>query len=258
MATLDQILSELDNSAGFGGQINNLRAKQAEIPNQIQAEEQGLQARQTQAFDSILGGARQRGLGFSGIPLQEQAKYTSTEFLPALARLKQSGREQQMGLEDAILQTQERRRAMGQSIYDNDQQRVMQERQFAEQQRQFNEQLAMQKRAQASSAASQFRPSVGAPQTKGAQTPPPANFVRRQDGGFNFTDQSGKAMSAGKYAQVMGQDIRDVLYQMGEAGDKYSQQLYNKLATDNNFGRGNAAYDKKIYETYKPIFWGSY
>lgn len=106
--SLDQILAELGSV--YDPQVNSIRQRQALIPQQIADEERGLGARQEQAFGDILGGARRRGLGFSGIPLGEQAKYTSTEYLPALARLRQSGREQAMSLEDAILGIQERRR----------------------------------------------------------------------------------------------------------------------------------------------------
>lgn len=105
--SLDQIISELNSV--YEPQINLLRQQQSAIPGQIVEEEKGLQAKQTQAFDDILGGARRRGLGFSGIPLSEQARYTSTEFLPAMARLRQTGREQANSLEQAILGIQERR-----------------------------------------------------------------------------------------------------------------------------------------------------
>lgn len=141
--TLDQILGELNTV--YEPQINSLRKQQSMIPQSIASETQGLQAKQGEAFDSILGGARQRGLGFSGIPLQEQAKYTSTEFLPALARLQQGGRQQAMSLEDAILGINERRQnsALGQRQY---------EQQRYDQQQQFERQLAESRRAAAAQA----------------------------------------------------------------------------------------------------------
>lgn len=141
--TLAQILSELDST--YNPQVESVRQRQALIPGQIQAEEQGLQAKQESAFGDILGGARRRGLGFSGIPLGEQAKYTSTEYLPALARLRQSGREQAMSLEDAILGIQERKNQFGQQVYQTEQDR-------AEQMRQFNATLAAQQKAAAAQA----------------------------------------------------------------------------------------------------------
>lgn len=123
--SLDQILSELNPI--YDPQIKSIKARQAELPGQLQAEEQGLQAKQTQAFDDILGGARRRGLGFSGIPLGEQARYTATDYLPALARLRATGREQQMSLEDAIFGIQERRGTFAQQIRQAEEDRYAQE-----------------------------------------------------------------------------------------------------------------------------------
>ena len=112
--TLNQILKEL--SPTFKPQVESLQQRANLIPGQIKSEEQGLQAKQEQAFGDILGGARRRGLGFSGIPLGEQAKYTSTEFLPALARLRQSGRQEAMSLQDAILGVKERQGTLARDI----------------------------------------------------------------------------------------------------------------------------------------------
>lgn len=149
--TLDQVLASLDSV--YNPQIEQIRRKQTLIPGQLAEEEKGLQAKQEQAFGDILGGARRRGLGFSGIPLSEQARYTSTEFLPALARLKQQGREQAMSLEDAILGIQERRNTFGNQIYGQELQQDLAERQFQESIRQFNEQMAEQARQRAAAAA---------------------------------------------------------------------------------------------------------
>lgn len=136
--SLDQILNELNGT--YNPQIDLIRQRQAAIPGQIAEEEKGLGAKQEQAFGDILNGARRRGLGFAGIPLGEQAKYTATEYLPALARLRQSGREQSMSLEEAILGIGERRDTLARQLYQNEQDR-------AEQQRQFNAQLAAQQEA---------------------------------------------------------------------------------------------------------------
>lgn len=126
--SLQQILSELD--ATYNPQIDLVRQQQAAIPGQVAEEQKGLQAKQDQAFGDILNGARRRGLGFSGIPLGEQAKYTATDYLPALARLQQSGRDQAMSLEQAILGIQERKNQFGQSIFQQEQDRAEQARQF--------------------------------------------------------------------------------------------------------------------------------
>lgn len=150
--TLDQIVAELNPT--YQAQVDSINQRKAEIPGQIEAEEKGLQAKQETAFGDILNGARRRGLGFSGIPLAEQAKYTSTEFLPALARLRQTGRDQERSLQDAILGIYERRdtlaNQMRQQEIDRDWQRE-----------QFERQLAESRRQAAAAAGSGFSPTLG-------------------------------------------------------------------------------------------------
>lgn len=236
--TLDQILAEL--SPQFDPQIEQIRKRQAEIPGQLQAEEQGLEAKQQSAFGSITDAARRRGLGSSGIPLAEQARYSATEYMPALARLRQSGREQAMGLEDAILGIQERRGTLAQQIRGQEEQRD-----WETQQNELNRRNQL--------AAARFTPTVGN-QNKAAAGPA---FQRKMDGGFAFTDAAGKPISAATYASQTGQDVRDVLYEMGQGGDQYAAQLYNQFRSDPFFGKGNAAYDKKVMQQYSPIFWGA-
>lgn len=178
--SLDAILSELGSV--YDPQVNSIRQRQSLIPQQIQAEEQGLQAKQGQAYEDILGGARRRGLGFAGIPLAEQAKYSATEYMPALARLRQSGREQAMSLEDAILGIQERRNSQGQQIYQYETSLAEQRRQFDEQQRLAREQAAAQQRAAASAGP---RPTFGAPPSAGGKGPGAAPTNKLQQDAFN-------------------------------------------------------------------------
>lgn len=48
----------------------------------------GLEQAKTNAFGEITTGANRRGMFYSGMPLEEQAKYTGSEYLPSLASLK--------------------------------------------------------------------------------------------------------------------------------------------------------------------------
>lgn len=150
--TLDQIVAELNPT--YQPQVDSLRQRQSAIPGQIEAEEKGLAAKQETAFGDILSGARRRGLGFSGIPLAEQAKYTSTEYLPALARLRQSGNEQKQSLEDAILGIYERRNTMANQLRQGELDRDWQREQF-------ERQLAESRRQAAASAGNGFNPTHG-------------------------------------------------------------------------------------------------
>lgn len=137
--SLSQILAELDTV--YQPQIESVRQRQSLIPGQIKAEEAGLKAQEQDYYDNtIMGDARRRGVGFAGIPLGERARYGATQYLPALARLRQSGREQAMSLEDAILGIQERRQNQALGVRQYEQQRYdtyqAQQQALAEQRRQ--------------------------------------------------------------------------------------------------------------------------
>lgn len=148
--SLDQILSSLGTV--YNPQIEAVKKQQALIPQQVADEEQGLKARQTESFGEIVNSARRRGLGFSGIPLGEQAKYNATEFMPALARLKTGARQQVLSLEEALNSIYERRNTFANQLQQDEKNRAFQERQFRESQRQFNEQMALKRAAEARAA----------------------------------------------------------------------------------------------------------
>lgn len=143
---LQDIIRELD--ASYNPQRQAIQSRLDSLPGQADAEIRGLEGRQTQAFDNILAGARGRGLGFSGIPIQEQAKYTASEFLPAVARVKSSQQESARSLYDALnnvgLEQNRYAQSLRQAELDRD-----------EQSRQFNETIAEQRRQAAAAARSQ-------------------------------------------------------------------------------------------------------
>lgn len=159
--SLDQILGELQSS--YNPHIDNLRRQQSLVPQSVDADIQEAQGRQTQAYDDILSGARRRGMGFSGIPLGEQAKYSSTVFAPEVLRARTAGQQRALSLEDAILGLNRDMRTQGQSMYEN-------ERNFFEQRRQFDVSAAAQRAAQAAAERAAFNP-MGAQPTQGAQMP---------------------------------------------------------------------------------------
>lgn len=257
--TLDAILAELNTV--YEPQIQNIRAQQSIIPQQTEADIASARAAQSQAYENILSGARQRGLAFSGIPLSEQAKYASSVFAPAVLAAQQRGREQALGLEQAILGIQEKRGTLAQQLRQQEQQQAEQVRQYnadlAERQRQFDLQRELSSRATGGGGGggmiSGYMPTTNLPVS---QTPTPT-AMQRTDKGFDFTDVGGAPISAAKYAQLTGSSIGQVLYQMGASGDTYAQQLYNQLKNDPFFGKGNAQYDARIKQAYSPIFWGT-
>lgn len=247
--SLQQVLSELDSV--YTPQVDSLRKRQSAIPGQLQAEEQGLAAKQETAFGDIVNGARRRGLGFSGIPLGEQARYTADNYLPALARLRQQGKEQAMSLEDAILGINERRQAQGQNIYQFEQQ-------AAEQRRQFDEQMRMQREqaSRASAAASSFAPSLGLGPSVGGGGGSGASFVeQRADKGFNFRDQSGAPISAAAYAAATGTPFRTLLQRMAEAGDQGAARALGFVGNDFGYDPRKVV-DQATAGLYNNLTWG--
>lgn len=136
----DQVYAELGSAYDPSAQL--VQQQIDAIPASTDALVKQAEAKKDVAFDQILGGARRRGMGFSGIPLQEQAIYASTEFAPAIANVKSQAEGRRVSLIEALNGMNRDRRSQAQSIYDNELQRDFQERQFQEQIRQFNEQQA--------------------------------------------------------------------------------------------------------------------
>lgn len=80
--TLDQIMAELQPSVqGQVGVINQQKAASAGI---YDAQRAGLDAQKVKGFNDINTQATGRGMAFSGIPLNEQAEYLSTKYLPGI------------------------------------------------------------------------------------------------------------------------------------------------------------------------------
>jgi len=219
--SLDQILAELGTV--YNPQIKSLQTRMSDIPGQIKAEQAGLQAKQEQAFGDILSGARRRGTGvaFGGIPLAEQAKYTATEFLPAQARLQQSGREQAMTLQDAINQIQERRQST-----------ALAQQQYEQQRRDAYD--SERRSLAASAAASDLSKYFQMMNQQNTTTSTPSMVQTKGStigsGSFAFYDANKNPITAAQYAKSTGNKIGDVLRHMGDNGDIIAQQLYSQLA----------------------------
>lgn len=220
--TLDQIISELGSV--YQPQIDSVQKQRALIPEQVQNDENQLQARQTQSFEDILGGARRRGLGFSGIPISEQAKYTATEFLPALAKARTQGRQQQLSLEDSLNQIYERRNQSANQLRQMDVDNDYRERDFAFQQQKYQDQLRAVEEERRQSAAKAARESYInslSSQAQGGQNKPPSiqdqAFVSVQ----NFMAK-GKNAASSDYIATLASANR------GNQMDKLKIQFYER------------------------------
>lgn len=224
--SLDAILAELNQRTD--PQRTSILNRLADLPNQEAAQVQGLDAKLSGAFDQILGGARQRGLGFSGIPLAEQSKYAATEYAPAVANLKAQTNQRKGTLEDALNGLGAQNYAQAQSIYGQDLDRDFQQQQFAESQRQFNESLALQRQNAA----------------RGANS---GNF--NLSGGVQSNSQATPAPKTDPVQQAAYNDVQTRVTQLAPA-----QIISDYNATKISAGYGNAKDKAKLafYEALRP------
>jgi hypothetical protein len=235
--SLEQVMAELD--PGFAGSRKVTQERLAAIPGQVAAEEQGLEAKQERAFTGIVDAARRRGLGFSGIPIGEQAQYTSTEYLPSLARLRGQARDQELSLQESLsgLDREQRTQALGIRG---------QEQALAEQARQFDLQ---QRAASAARATPTFGGDGGAPAGG-------AIASQRGDKGFDFRDAGGQPISAAAYAAAKGVPFRQVLQTMADAGDQGAAQALGFVGDDFGYDPGKVT-DRSMADLYNALVWGT-
>lgn len=234
--TFDQIYKSLGSA--YDPSVALVQQQIDAIPQATQTAIEQANAQKDQAFTDITNQARQRGMGFSGIPLSEQASYLSTNFAPAIANLKSSAESNKNSLLQSIQQYVRDRNNQAQSIFDNEENRALQQKQLAENTRQFNENLAYQKAKDAADRAASSQASTLSYLNTGSGSTPvnSAKISRTSSGGFNFFDATGAPINAAQYAQLTGVGYRDLLAQMAKAGDKNAKLALNYVGNDAKFG----------------------
>lgn len=80
--TLAQAMADLNPA--YAGQTAVVQQQQAGLGAKYDAQRAALTAEKGQGFNAINNQATGRGLSFSGIPIDEQATYLSTKYLPGL------------------------------------------------------------------------------------------------------------------------------------------------------------------------------
>lgn len=224
MATrsFDQILSDVTAQSDPQRQV--VLGQIADLPNQQAAQTSALGAQKDQAYQDITSQAQQRGLGFSGIPLGEQAKYNATTYAPALANLATSFNNQKGTLESALA-------GIGQNDYSNANTVYGQEQSLAEQQREFDATQALQKQqlSQPSPLASLFSP----PQQ---QAPAPADPYASID--KNGANTAIKQLLSTNNPQTIGKTVQAITKSAGYGNiyDQYKLELLNELTKDSVYG----------------------
>jgi len=226
---LDQILQELNSV--YAPQKDQYAQQIAAVDPQMQAEQAGLDAAKTDAFNQITTGANRRGLLFSGIPVSEQAKYLGSTYLPSIANLKGRYAQQKFNLTDALNQIGQKQYSEATGIYQNEQA-------LAEKQRQFDMQLAADRETaalnRATSAASNAPFQLG-----GGVTTSPAGRVKsavnvnpadQQLYNQMFIKPGGGAWDNNALVSDYNATLRSAQY--GNAADQRKIQFYHSVRPD--------------------------
>ena len=251
----------------YAADRNLLNSQLKALPSQADAQIKGLDAKLAVANDNILQGARGRGLGFSGIPIAEQAQYAATEYAPAVAGVRKSQNDQRSSILSSLNGLARDQRSQAESIFQAD-------RQFSEQKRQFDLQMAEQRAQRAAqeraARAAAYQASAGdylgallggggggggaASQAAGPR------MVRRKDGGFNITDAQGRAISAAQYARLKNIPFRDVVSTMARSGDTGAKAILGFVGNDFGFNARKAASGPnntaRLNSLYRAFTWG--
>lgn len=215
---LSQILQELNNVYNPQRDVYNQRL--TALPDEMAAEEKGLEAAKQDAFTDITNQANRRGLFYSGIPVQEQQRYTGASFLPAVANLRSKFSTQRFNLQDALHQLTQKQYESAYGIRQGEME--------AE-----NEAARARAAGAGSAGASPSFGFDGGGGVLGASAS--ASAVQRANKGFNFTDAAGRPINAAQYAAAKGIPFRSLLQQMANAGDSGAKAALGFVGNDLNY-----------------------
>lgn len=98
--SLDTILANLDPA--YSGQEDVVKQQQGGLDAKYGAQVAGLDAAKTNSFHDINANANSKGLAFSGMPSEEQARYIGEKYLPAVAGLKTQQNTENMSLSSTL------------------------------------------------------------------------------------------------------------------------------------------------------------
>jgi len=138
-----QSIEDIINSQApaYQSSIDVVNKQLNQLPGQFDAQKQALDAKKVQGFNDINTQANGRGLAFSGIPLDEQANYLSTQYLPGMQQLTQQQNDQTLQLDQALASIDKERRLGALSTQQSQQQSL---EDYLSQQRQFQQQMQLQ------------------------------------------------------------------------------------------------------------------
>ncbi len=147
--TIEQITAELNSV--YQPQVDQVNQQLAALPAYYQAQTEGLNVAKDNAFRDITGQASARGMVYSGMPIQEQTRYTGEKYLPALAQLSQQKNEKTYGFQSQLTDIYGKRLSQAQALQQQELDREEQARQAEADRQQKERQFQQQLRASRSS-----------------------------------------------------------------------------------------------------------
>jgi len=231
------IFKELD--AFFSPSAKIIKQQKALIPGQIATATAGLETRKENEFRDITSRANARNMVYSGMPIEEETRYTGEQFLPALAGLKSAGQEQTLSLAESLAGLRREQGLMAQGLRQGELDRDAAERQA--------------RRAAAAAARAAANPTFATPTQpdQGVVDLPGVGLKNKKlggQGGFSF-NIAGNPASAFSYAQKNQINLADLLYSMGAQGDKYAADAYKIIASN------NGQVTPQIRQKFSSLFW---
>lgn len=221
--TLDQIIA--DRAALFDPSKALVNSQTAALPGQQAAEQGGLDTAKTNAFGDITNSANAKGVLFSGVPVDQQARYVGEKYLPAKAALDTTYANKRSALEQTLLDIGQKQSTDASSVQ-NGQISAEAAAQKTADDRAYNESRLQIAAAKAASTAA----------SKVVDPAKGYNLARDKGGGLQFTGPNSRPVTAAQYASVTGTNIRDLLSSSGNPGD---QEIIK--AIDSGMSYGNLA-----------------
>lgn len=242
--TLNQILADLGPS--YDTTINSYKSQQDAITPWQNAQMQGLSMAKDNAFTDILNGSRERGVGFGGIPLQNQGKYIGSTYIPAIANLERDANNQRSSLTDAINAAMLDRTKTANTLYTTEQGN-------------YNDYLAKLAAAKAS-ASGGITFNTGDSKTTPTATASGPKGTKNADGTHSFVDAAGQPISAAVYyAQVTngkGNNFRGFLEDLAKDGDKGAGSALNFVGNDYRYDKSKVT-SQSLANLYNALIWGA-
>ncbi len=234
-------------------QTDLVNTQLAQLPTQQAAQQASLDQAKVNAFKDITNQSNSRGVLFSGVPIDQQATYTGTKYLPAVANMQTSFNNQKTSLLGSLNNINAQRMTTARGIQSNQQSNLT-----AYQKAQSD---AAYKNAQLQLSAQ--RNAISASKGSGGITPyQQANLASKaaaqykltykpNNAGYAFTGPNGVPISAYQYAQATGNSLLDLLK---NSPSQYDQNAYNQAIGMHNQGYGEDQILNALSSKYKALF----